>query len=75
MEKVYTIRRNKPARPSSFFEKLFLEQKLNNVFGYLIIAAIAGGFGYLIAKETLVGLEVFGAIVGFFCNDHLPAFY
>jgi hypothetical protein len=66
MEKVYTIRRNKPARPSSFFEKLFLEQKLNNWFGYLFIAAIAAGFGYLIAQETLVGLEVFGAIIGFF---------
>jgi putative inorganic carbon (hco3(-)) transporter len=66
MEKLYTIRRNKPARPSSFLEKIFIEQKLNNVIGYGVAVIIAGVFGYLIAKETLVGLEIFAAIFGFF---------
>src|SRR5688572_4610692 len=66
MEKIYTIRRNKPARPSSFFERIFLEQKLNNYAGIVIGVAVAGLFGFLIAKETLFGLELFGAILGFF---------
>ncbi len=66
MERVYSVKRNKPARPSSFFEKLFIEQKLNNPLGYFLAFLVAGTFGYLLAEETLVGLELFGIILGFF---------
>ena len=66
MERVYSIRRNKPARPSSFFEKIFLEQKLNNPVGYVLFFLIAGTFGYLIAVEPRMGMEVFAIIMGCF---------
>lgn len=66
MEPAYSVRRKKPAKPSNFLEKIFLEQKLNNAVGYFLAFAIAGVFGYLIAEKTLIGLELFGAIIGFF---------
>jgi len=65
MDRAYTVRKFKPRR-GSYLEKIFLEQKLNNPIGYAIVILIAGAFGYLIAEETLVGLEVFGAVFGFF---------
>ncbi len=49
----------------SFFERIFLEQKLDNVFGLLLIGAIACIFGYLIATQTVIGLGLFGFVIGF----------
>ena len=66
MERAFTIRRNKPARPSSFFERVFIEQKLNNPIGYGLILLIAGTFGYLLAQDPVLGMEVFGITMACF---------
>jgi putative inorganic carbon (hco3(-)) transporter len=63
----YVRRKIKNSRSvSAFLEKVFLEQKLNNWFGWLFIALIAIGFGYLVATKTFLGLGLFGVILGFF---------
>jgi len=63
----YVRRKLKNTRSvSAFLEKVFLEQKLNNWFGWLLILVIALGFGYLIATKTVMGLGLFGLIIGFF---------
>jgi len=51
---------------SDFFERTFLNQKLNNVAGMLLVTLIATGFGYLVAKQTFIGMGLFAVIVGFF---------
>jgi putative inorganic carbon (hco3(-)) transporter len=51
-------------RLSKFFEKAFLDQKLNNWLGYLIFFFIAVVLGYLMAQKTLVGLGVIGLVCG-----------
>lgn len=47
-----------------FCEKTFLHKKLNNWFGYLILSFVAITFGYLLAKDTMAGLSLFGLILG-----------
>lgn len=64
-----TYLRRKIKRPgtlSSFLGRTFLEQKLNNPFGWLLVAGIATCFGYLIATKTVLGLGLFGAVIGSF---------
>jgi putative inorganic carbon (HCO3(-)) transporter len=51
---------------SGFLERVFIHEKLNNVFGILLIGMIAAGFGYLIATKTVMGLSLFALVVGFF---------
>ena len=38
-------------RLSNFFQKTFMQEKLNNWFGYLLIISIACGFGYILADD------------------------
>jgi hypothetical protein len=61
-----TIRRNKQAPASGFFERIFLEQKLGNTVGYILFTLIAIVFGYLTATQTLAGIGLFAAVVGLF---------
>lgn len=49
-----------------FSKKIFLEQKLQNVAGYFIVAIIAVFFGYLIARQTVLGLGLVGLLIGAF---------
>ena len=51
-------------RVSKFFQKVFLDQKLNNWLGFLIIGLIACFIGYLMAEQTKFGLGLTGLIAG-----------
>jgi hypothetical protein len=51
-------------RISKFFEKAFLDQKLNNWLGYLIFFIMAVMLGWLMAQKTLLGLGVVGLVCG-----------
>jgi hypothetical protein len=48
------------------FERQFIAQKLNNPVGILILLLIATGFGYLVAKQTFIGLGLLGVIISIF---------
>jgi putative inorganic carbon (hco3(-)) transporter len=62
----YVRRRKRPVSISNVLEKIFLQDKLNNWVGWLLIAGVAVFFGYLIATKTYLGLSLFGLILGFF---------
>lgn len=47
-----------------YLEEVFLVQKLNNPFGYILLTGIAGLFGYLIATHIVIGLSLFGLLFG-----------
>lgn len=49
---------------SSFLHRVLLNEKLNNWTGFFIVACIAVIFGYLLANNIIIGLGVFGMIVG-----------
>lgn len=49
-----------------FLDQVFVQQKLNNWVGYLLMALIAGLFGYLVARQTVLGLSVFALVIGLF---------
>jgi hypothetical protein len=66
-DRTYSRRKLKNSNTvSEFFGRIFLQQKLNNWFGWLLIAGIAIAFGYFISIQTVFGLSLFGAIVGIF---------
>src|SRR5205814_6350060 len=46
-------------------DRIFIQEKLQNWAGYFLIAIMAGGIGLVIAKQTLIGIGLFGLIVGF----------
>lgn len=48
----------------SFFRRNFIQQKLNNWPGYLLVICLAGTIGYLIAQKTLLGMGFVGLICG-----------
>src|ERR1043165_703209 len=63
----YIRRKSKrPGALTNFFGKIFLEQKLNNWFGWILIIGLAVVFGYLIATKTIIGLGLLGAVIGSF---------
>jgi putative inorganic carbon (hco3(-)) transporter len=67
MLKTYNVReRSKTPRTATFFERVFLDQKLENKTGYVIFGLIAIAFGYLLSTQTLAGLEIFGGVLGAF---------
>jgi putative inorganic carbon (HCO3(-)) transporter len=45
-------------------ERTFLQKKLNNWLGYLILTLVAVVFGYLLAVAPLVGIGLFGVMFG-----------
>ena len=47
-----------------FFHRIFLHEKLNNWFGFLILTLIASVFAVLLSNNLILGLEVFAVIVG-----------
>jgi len=47
-----------------FCERTFLVKKLNSWFGILFLAGVALVFGYLMAKEPVLGLGLFGGLMG-----------
>ena len=47
-----------------FLHKIFIEQKLNNVIGYIVLALFAVVLGYLFAKQITLGLGLVGLICG-----------
>ncbi len=50
---------------SSFAEKVFLDQKLNNWIGYVVFISIAVVFGYLMASNFFLGVGLTVIILGF----------
>lgn len=48
----------------SFFYKIFLNEKLNNGVGFLIVALIAVVFAFLFSSNLFLGLIVFAAVAG-----------
>ena len=64
-ENVINQRIEKPKQVAAYFEKLLLEEKLNNWLGVVIFLFVAFSFGYLIAQKTLLGLSLVSLIVGF----------
>ncbi|MGN6213164.1 O-antigen ligase family protein [Parafilimonas sp.] len=47
-----------------FLHKIFIEQKLNNIIGYILIAFFAIALGYLFAAQTTLGIGIAGLICG-----------
>ena len=45
---------------SSYLHKVFLNEKLNNWVGYLLLVFIAVGFGYLVATDFKIGVGILG---------------
>lgn len=66
MEVRSVIRKQRVGGIAQFMERIFLEEKLNNWIGYIFFTGIAVVFGYLIARQTLVGFGLFGFVLGFF---------
>ncbi|MBA2746248.1 MAG: O-antigen ligase family protein [Flavisolibacter sp.] len=67
MLRVEQIRsRSKLQKGPNFFERVFLEEKMQNLPGFIIVGLVALVFGYLISTEFTVGLGVFGVILGLF---------
>ncbi|MGB3006845.1 MAG: O-antigen ligase family protein [Chitinophagaceae bacterium] len=52
------------SRLSTFLQKTFLLEKLNNWLGYIIFISIAIFFGYLMAQQTSIGLGLIALIFG-----------
>jgi len=46
-----------------FLERTFLQKKLNNWFGYLVISCVAMMFGFLVATRIELGLVLFGLML------------
>ncbi|MGI8952118.1 MAG: O-antigen ligase family protein [Chitinophagaceae bacterium] len=46
-----------------FWSKTFLDQKLNNWLGYVLIFSIAAVLGYLLAQNTVVGFGITGIVI------------
>jgi hypothetical protein len=53
-------------RSIQFSHKIFVEEKLNNPLGYIILSLIAIVLGYLMATQTVLGLGLVGAFIGLF---------
>jgi hypothetical protein len=53
-------------RTAGFSKKLFLDQKLYSVLGFLIIASISVFFGYTIARNPAGGMGLTGLLTGIF---------
>ncbi|MFT4155802.1 O-antigen ligase family protein [Parafilimonas sp.] len=51
-------------KTGSFLQKTFIEQKLNNISGYILIALFAVALGYLFAAQTILGIGITGLICG-----------
>ncbi len=49
---------------TSFAEKAFLTQKLNNWLGFVVLGLVALVFGYLIATHATIGLGIFVIFLG-----------
>lgn len=49
-----------------YLERSLLGRKLNNPLGYVVMVLVALIFGYLVAKQTFIGLGLLGAIVAVF---------
>lgn len=47
-----------------FLHRVFIEQKLNNVAGYIFLSFFSIVLGYLFAKQTVLGLGLTGLICG-----------
>lgn len=62
----FTSDGRKISRSNRAIARLFLHNKLNNWVGVLIGLLVAGGMGYLLAQYTILGLGVFGVMVGLF---------
>lgn len=52
------------SRIIGYFERTFLEKKLDNATGYVLIGFIAIVLGYLLARQMPLGIGLFGLIVG-----------
>ena len=51
---------------AAFLEKSFFQKKLNNWFGYLFIGGLALVFGFLLAKNMMMGIGLFAGIIALF---------
>jgi putative inorganic carbon (HCO3(-)) transporter len=47
-----------------FLHRTFIEQKLNNIFGYILLLFFASSLGYLFAEQTTSGITITGLILG-----------
>jgi hypothetical protein len=47
-----------------FFQEVFLQQKLNNFYGYVIVGIIAIAFAYLLVAKPMLGFTAIGAVIG-----------
>jgi putative inorganic carbon (hco3(-)) transporter len=58
--------RSKTTKTAAFFDRVFIDQKLDNKVGYVIFGMLALGFGYLVSADLVVGMELFGVVLGLF---------
>ncbi|HLZ85833.1 MAG TPA: O-antigen ligase family protein, partial [Puia sp.] len=62
----YVLRRKQrvSGRFSRWLSRIFLQEKLYNWFGCLLLGIIAVGFGYLLAKQVIVGMSLLAVVIG-----------
>lgn len=48
----------------AFLQKVFINEKLNNWVGGLIVVIIATAFGFLLSSDIILGVSVFAVIIG-----------
>jgi len=51
-------------RLSKWLTRTFIDEKLNNWFGWILFGLLAAGLGYLMAAEMTVGASIFGIVIG-----------
>ncbi|GGB16621.1 O-antigen ligase family protein [Puia dinghuensis] len=66
MDNNYAIRRKQrvSGRFSKFLAKTFLDEKLNNWFGYILLGLMAATLGYLMPRQPVLGGVVLAVVFG-----------
>ncbi|HEY4109294.1 O-antigen ligase family protein [Puia sp.] len=66
MDNNYVLRRKQrvSGRFNRWLTRTFLDEKLYNWFGCVLLALVAAGFGYLLAKQAVIGISLFVLVIG-----------
>ncbi|MBV9962909.1 MAG: O-antigen ligase family protein [Parafilimonas sp.] len=61
---ILKIKDSMVAKLNSFLHRIFIEEKLNNFIGYILLICFALGLGYLFATKLTAGIGIAGMICG-----------
>lgn len=59
-------RRSRPVRKNSTLADIFIKYKLNHWLGILLVLAISAVYGYMLARQTTLGLGILALAIGLF---------